>query len=484
MTVTVRFAPSPTGHIHIGNARTALFNWLFSRAKGGRFVLRYDDTDRERSRPEFAEAIAEDLTWLGIRPDDVIRQSERLDRYEAAKATLVAEGLLYPCYESADELDLKRRRQRLRNLPPVYDRAALALSDDDKARLEAEGRRPHWRFKLPGDATSRDPDDARHVRWTDLCKGPMVVDLASLSDPVLVREDGSFLYTLPSIVDDIDMGVTHVIRGEDHVTNTGVQIAIFRALGGTVPGFGHHNLLTDALGEGLSKRKGALSIRSLRAEGIEPQAVAALAVRLGTSEPAEPVRDIDDLATSFDLAATSRSAAKFDEADLRALTPGSSATCRSKRQGRGWRRSAYRRGRRSGRRCRAISNVFPILPTGGVSSPARPSGSRPSTTRRFLPVRPNCSRTIRSTAAPGGRGRKRWRKTAGARARPCSCRCASRSRAVFTAPNSRACCRSWAGRKFSPVWRRRQADIRFPVPAAADRGGDVGQRRHARCRQG
>mgnify|MGYP001431431211 CR=1 FL=1 len=318
MTVTVRFAPSPTGLIHIGNARTALFNWLFARQRGGRFILRFDDTDRERSRPEFAEAIEEDLAWLGIRPDAVFRQSERIAAYEAAKTDLAARGLLYPAYETADELDLKRRRQRLRNLPPVYDRAALALTADDRARLEAEGRRPHWRFLLPGhDGSSA--EGRRHETWTDLCKGPTSVDLGSLSDPVLVREDGSFLYTLPSVVDDIDMDVTHVIRGEDHVTNTGVQAAIFRALGVEPPAFGHHNLLTDVHGEGLSKRSGALSIRSLRESGYEPQAVAALAVRIGTSEAVAPIGGLDDLLAGFDLAATSRSASRFDEADLAAL---------------------------------------------------------------------------------------------------------------------------------------------------------------------
>ncbi|SON56146.1 Glutamate-tRNA ligase [Hartmannibacter diazotrophicus] len=318
MTVTVRFAPSPTGHIHIGNARTALFNWLFARKNGGRFILRFDDTDRERSKKEFADGIAVDLDWLGIDPDAVYRQSERMARYDEVKADLIARGLLYPCYESPDELELKRRRQRMRNQPPIYDRAALELTQEDRERLEAEGRRPHWRFLLPGHGENSGASE-RHVTWEDLCKGPLSVDLASLSDPVLVREDGSFLYTLPSIIDDMDMGVTHVIRGEDHVTNTGVQVAIFRALGGTVPAFGHHNLLTDVHGEGLSKRKGALSVEALRAKGLEPQAVDVVAVRIGTSEAIEPIRALDDLAEGFDLSATSRSAARFDEADLAAV---------------------------------------------------------------------------------------------------------------------------------------------------------------------
>ncbi len=316
MTTTVRFAPSPTGFIHIGNARTALFNWLFARKTGGRFVFRLDDTDRARSRQEYADAIAEDLAWLGIRPDESVRQSDRIARYEAVKAELIGRGLLYPAYETAEELDYGRKRRRARGLPPVYDRAALRLTAEDRAKLEAEGRRPHWRFLLPNhDGDPLNPAH-REVKWDDLCRGPETVDLGSLSDPVLVREDESYLYTLPSVVDDVDMGVTHVIRGEDHVTNTGVQIAIFEALAGRRPEFGHHNLLTDAGGEGLSKRTGALSLRSLREKGLEPEAVAVLAVNIGTSHQVEPIRALDDLVAGFDLAATSKSAAKFDAGDL------------------------------------------------------------------------------------------------------------------------------------------------------------------------
>lgn len=316
MSVTLRFAPSPTGYIHIGNARTALFNWLFARKVGGRFILRFDDTDRARSTETFAAAIAEDLAWLGIRPDETHRQSDRFARYEAVKADLVARGLLYPCYETADELDYARKRRRARGLPPVYDRAALRLSGADRTRLEDEGRRPHWRFLLPNHDGDPFAPVRREVHWTDLCRGPETVDLASLSDPVLVREDGTYLYTLPSVIDDVDMAVTHVIRGEDHVTNTGVQIAIFEAIAGRAPAFGHHNLLTDAGGEGLSKRTGALSLRSLRQRGLEPEAVAALAVNIGTSHAVEPIGSLDDLVAGFDLAATSKSAARFDPAEL------------------------------------------------------------------------------------------------------------------------------------------------------------------------
>ncbi len=319
MTVTVRFAPSPTGHIHIGNSRTALFNWLFAKNAGGRFILRFDDTDLERSKAEYADSIEADLAWLGIQPDQIERQSERVALYDAAAEKLKADGLLYPCYEAPEELERRRSRARALGRPPVYDRAGLKLTDEEKAVYEAEGRKPHWRFILPNH--DGDPFETRRteVTWTDLCRGEQSVDLASLSDPVLIREDGTFLYTLPSIVDDIDMGVTHVIRGEDHVANTGVQFAIFQALGAKVPEFGHHNLLTTRDGEGLSKRKGALSIGSLREAGLEPMSVASLAVLTGTSQSVEAVADLDALAAKFDLSTVSRSAAKFDPADLDGL---------------------------------------------------------------------------------------------------------------------------------------------------------------------
>jgi len=306
----VRFAPSPTGYLHIGNARPALFNWLFARRHGGRFLLRYDDTDTQRSQAAFAEAIAEDLAWLGIHPDLTIRQSERLAIYDAAAERLRAAGRLYPCFETADELDRRRKRQLARGLPPVYDRAALKLTAEDQARLEAEGRKPHWRFRL----------EPRTVSWTDLVRGEAHVDCASLSDPVLAREDGSYLYTLPSVVDDAELGVTHVIRGEDHVTNTAVQIQIFEALGAPLPVFGHHNLLTTASGEGLSKRLGHLSLRGLRDSGVEALAVAALAVLVGSSDAVRPVASLDELAGLVELAHVSRAPAKFDEHELEALS--------------------------------------------------------------------------------------------------------------------------------------------------------------------
>ncbi len=305
----VRFAPSPTGYLHIGNARPALLNALFARKAGGRFLLRLDDTDAERSTQAFADAIGEDLTWLGIEPDLFARQSARRPVHDAAAARLRSAGRLYPCYETPEELERRRKRQLGRGQPPIYDRAALALSEAERAALEAEGRRPHWRFKL----------EPRTVAWHDLVRGPAHVDCASLSDPVLIREDGSYLYTLPSVVDDADLGITHVIRGEDHVTNTGVQIQIFEALGASVPVFAHHNLLTTADGEGLSKRFGHLSLRSLREAGYEPAAVRSLAVLTGSAEAVRAVAGLDELAALVDLGEISRAPARFDPHELDGL---------------------------------------------------------------------------------------------------------------------------------------------------------------------
>ncbi len=305
-----RFAPSPTGLIHVGNARTALLNALLARRGGGTFILRFDDTDAARSRTEFAEAITEDLEWLGIPPDRTERQSARLGLYAAGAEKLKALGRLYPAYESEEELDLKRGLQRARGLPPVYDRAALTLSETERARLEGEGRRPHWRFKL----------DHRLVAWDDGVRGPQQVDTSSLSDPVLVRAEGTFLYTLPSVLDDIDFGVSDVVRGEDHVTNTAVQIEIFEAFGAVPPRFSHHNLLTLPSGEGLSKRLGHLSLRALREAGHEALAVAAAAVLVGTSEAVSPVESLAALAERVDLSHISRAPARFDPDELDGLT--------------------------------------------------------------------------------------------------------------------------------------------------------------------
>jgi glutamyl-tRNA synthetase len=316
MTVTVRFAPSPTGRIHIGNARTALFNWLFSQKAKGRFIQRFDDTDIVRSKQEYSDSILYDLHWLGIFPDAIDYQSKRFDIYDAAVEKLKAAGVLYACYETPEELDLRRKIRRTRGLPPVYGREALTLTAEQIAEYQQDGRKPHWRFLLPNFASDPLHPERTDIRWNDLVRGEETVDLASLSDPVLVREDGTYLYTLPSVVDDIDMGVTHVIRGDDHVTNTGVQMALFKALGAELPTFGHHNLLTTTTGEGLSKRTGALSIESLREAGIEPMAIASLAVLIGTSESVQAMPTMTELADHFDPAATSKSAAKFDPDEL------------------------------------------------------------------------------------------------------------------------------------------------------------------------
>lgn len=313
----VRFAPSPTGYIHIGNVRTAILNWLFARREGGQFVLRFDDTDRERARTEFADAILEDMTWLGLDWDQLARQSERIDLYEAAAARLKAEGRLYPCYETPDEIERKRRLQRARGLPPIYDRAALSLSDADRDALADEGRKPHWRFRLNNTAATDElAPQPTPVHWDDLVRGDQSVDVGSLSDPVMIREDGSYLYTFTSVVDDADMGITHIVRGEDHVTNTAIQIQIFEALGAAPPAFAHHSLLVGADGAALSKRMGDLSIRSFRDDGLEPQTVASLAALIGTSDAIEPHAEIADLAAKFAFDKISRAPARFDPNDL------------------------------------------------------------------------------------------------------------------------------------------------------------------------
>jgi glutamyl-tRNA synthetase len=305
-----RFAPSPTGYIHLGNARTALWNALLAKKLGGRFMLRFDDTDVERSRQEFADGILEDLAWLGVAHDVFARQSDRVARYREAFADLAARGLVYPCYETPEELDRKRKRAQARGLPPVYDRAALSLSADDRAALEAEGRKPHWRFRLSGTL----------VRWVDGVRGDCHIETASLSDPVMMRGDGTFLYTFASVVDDIDFEVTDILRGEDHVANTAVQIELFNAFGATLPLFSHHNLIAAANGEEMSKRTGALSIRSFRAAGVDPLAVAIVATLTGTSEAVRPLENLDALAGLLDLSKFSRALTKFDPAEIDQLS--------------------------------------------------------------------------------------------------------------------------------------------------------------------
>ena len=305
----VRFAPSPTGRLHVGNVRTALINWLFAKGQQGKFILRIDDTDTERSTQEYEDGIRTDLTWLGLVWDDSFSQSKRFAEYDAAADKLREMGLLYPCYETADELDRKRKIALSRGRPPVYDRAALELSDEDKAKLEAEGRTPHWRFKLSGG----------RVEWTDLVRGDQSIDTSSLSDPILIREDGSYLYTLPSVIDDIEAKITHVVRGEDHVTNSGAQIEIFKALGGTAPDMAHTPLLIGADGQGLSKRLGSLSMGELRAQGYEPMAVSSLLAKIGTSDNVEARETLGQLVAEFDFGKIGRAPARFDETELLSL---------------------------------------------------------------------------------------------------------------------------------------------------------------------
>lgn len=309
MNAVTRFAPSPTGRLHVGNIRTALHNWLLAKKLGGRFLLRIDDTDVARSREEFVDAIRADLAWLGLEPDGEARQSERMPLYEAAFERLRAAGRVYPCYETAQELDLKRKVLLGRGLPPVYDRAALGLSEGEKAANEAAGVAPHWRFLL---------DHDQPIEWDDAIRGPQHFEAAQLSDPVVRRADGSWLYMLPSAIDDIDLGVTHVLRGEDHVSNTALQVQMFAALGSEPPRFAHEALLVGREGK-LSKRLGSLSVEALREAGIEAAALVALLARLGTSQPVEPVADRRILIEGFDLAHFGRAPARFDEAELERL---------------------------------------------------------------------------------------------------------------------------------------------------------------------
>ena len=320
MTPHVRFAPSPTGRIHIGNIRTAVLNWLFAKKHNGTFMLRLDDTDRERSTEEFAQSIRDDLTWLGLTWDTTARQSDRTTRYNAAAEQLRAAGALYPCFETEDELDRRRKRQLAMQRPPIYDRASLKLSKDEITAHDAAGPKPHWRFRLPNTSAEKGlAPQPTIVSWNDLIRGDQTVDLGSLSDPVLIRADGTFLYTFTSVVDDIDFGITHIVRGEDHVTNTGVQIAIFEAMGAEPPAFGHHSLLIGADGHALSKRLGALSVQSFRDAGLEPMAVLCHATLVGSSDAIEPFKTRDELAALLDFNKISKAPGRFDVEELKGL---------------------------------------------------------------------------------------------------------------------------------------------------------------------
>src|SRR6201996_2731108 len=309
MTVTVRFAPSPSGHLHVGNMRLAVINWLFARREGGQFWLRMDDTDAERSSQEYSDAIQHDLAWMDLDWDRYERQSERMDAYAEAAERLKASGRLYPAYETPEELEAKRRAQIARKVPPLYDRAALALTPEQRRMLEASGRKPHWRFKIePG-----------KIEWDDLIHGPIAFDAGQLSDPVLIREDGRPLYGFSSVVDDIAFGITHIVRGDDHITNTAGQIQLFLALGGALPVFAHLPLLIDSEGTKLSKRLGALSIANLREQGIEPLTLAVYLSRMGTSDPIEPLEDLVTLIHEFEFKRFSVSSPRFDLSELKRL---------------------------------------------------------------------------------------------------------------------------------------------------------------------
>lgn len=304
--IKVRFAPSPTGFMHIGNTRTALFNWLLAKKLGGKFMLRIDDTDKLRSKDEYERAIRDALTWLGLTWSEEARQSARFDRYNAVVEKLKAEGRIYACWETAEELEFMRKRLLNKGLPPIYDRKSLHLTAQEIAAYKAEGRKPHYRFKLLNG----------EITWNDLVRGEVKYEARNLSDPIVIREDGSFLYHLPSVIDDVDFGITHIVRGEDHVTNTASQVQMFEALGGKVPAFAHLPLLTGKEGK-LSKRLGSLGVRELREEGVEAMAISSFLAKLGTSEAIEPFYDLNALALSLDLRKIGRAQPKFDEEELK-----------------------------------------------------------------------------------------------------------------------------------------------------------------------
>ena len=304
--IKVRFAPSPTGFMHIGNTRTALFNWLLAKKLGGKFMLRIDDTDILRSKKEYEDAIREALVWLKLDWCEEARQSARTERYKEVAQKLMQEGRIYACYETPEELEFMRKRLLNKGLPPIYDRSGLKLTQAQKEEYEKQGRRPHYRFKL----------EDGEIFWNDLVRGECRYSEKNLSDPVIIREDGSFLYHLPSVIDDVDFGITHIVRGEDHVTNTAAQIQMFEAIGGKVPSFAHLPLLTGKEGK-LSKRLGSLGVRELRAEGVEAMAICSFLAKLGTSEAIEPYYSLDELAQSLDFSKIGRSQPKFDEAELK-----------------------------------------------------------------------------------------------------------------------------------------------------------------------
>ena len=308
MKCILRFAPSPTGRLHVGNIKIALLNWLFARRNNGKFILRMDDTDLERSSKEYEQGIIEDLKWLGMNYDALEHQSARHNSYEAAVEALKKTNRLYACYETPAELEIKRKRQLARGKPPIYDRASLNLTPEDIARLESEGRKPHWRFKL----------EQNLIAWEDMIHGLIEINGDKQSDPVLIREDGTPVYTLSSVVDDIEMGITHIIRGEDHIANTAAQIQLIEALGANPKDitFGHMPLVMNEQGGGLSKRYGSYSILEERDRGIEPMAIISLLARLGTSDSIVPFKSMEEVIAQFNIKQVSRNSPKFSTDEL------------------------------------------------------------------------------------------------------------------------------------------------------------------------
>ena len=304
--IKVRFAPSPTGHMHIGNTRTALFNWLWAKKMGGEFMLRIDDTDFARSKKEYEDSMRESLKWLGLTWSSEARQSARFERYKEVTSKLIKEGRIYACYETPEELEFKRKRALSKGLPPIYDRQALSYTQEDIAKFEKEGRKPHYRFKL----------NDGEIKWLDAVRGEVKYNAANLSDPIIIREDGSYLYHLPSVIDDSDFGITHILRGEDHVTNTASQIQMFEAIGGRVPTFAHLPLLTGKEGK-LSKRLGSLGVRELKAEGVENMAICSYLAKLGTSEEIRSFYSLEELAQTLDFSKIGHAQPKFDVDDLK-----------------------------------------------------------------------------------------------------------------------------------------------------------------------
>ncbi len=304
-----RFAPSPTGFLHIGNVRSALINWAHINNKNGEFFLRIDDTDSERSKVEFINAIEEDLKWLGIKWQKSFRQSERISLYNSKVDILKKSKRLYPCFETQEELALKRKNQLSLGNPPIYDRSSVSLTKEKIKSLIDSGKKPHWRLKL----------EDKIIEWNDLIKGKVSFDSKNLSDPILIREDGSFLYHLPSVADDIEEGITDIIRGEDHISNTAFHIQIFEALNADVPKFGHHPFLTDDKGKGLGKRLGSLSIRNLKEDGFENITIINYLLKIGTSQNLTKIKELKNVRDSFDINTLAASSPKFSIDSLKLL---------------------------------------------------------------------------------------------------------------------------------------------------------------------